>query len=271
MLGGGAWEGRELGGGVLGGAFTVLRVNSQAVCSCDSVRRHASAHSQLNIQASLAAASVHSDGAQLTQTAACVFCRNSLAPRMLLFLSCRFIPLLGELLDCPHTGLRCAATDVLIEIVSKRMEPTAKISLVQQLKVLEACERLSTNLVMAAGASKVVAAAASSRAGQGGGDGSSDGSAAAAAAAGQQLAQDEELLAKYAKLLATLAGEVMDALKRIENGECGSAHSACCCCRLCEIFPLLGAALRPKYPGMPHTHTAMTCTLLRGHANAEKQ
>lgn len=134
----------------------------------------------------------------------------------------KFIPLLGELLDCPHTGLRCAATDVLIEIVSKRMEPTAKIGLVQQLKVVEACERLSTNLVMAAGASKAAAAAAGSRAGQGGGgDGSSgsDGSAvaAAAAAAGQQLAQDEELLAKYAKLLATLAGEVMDALKRIEN------------------------------------------------------
>jgi hypothetical protein len=162
-------------------------------------------------------------------------------------LSCRFIPLLGELLDCPHTGLRCAATDVLIEIVSKRMEPTAKISLVQQLKVVEACERLSTNLVMAAGASKAAAAAAGSRAGQGGGgDGSSgsDGSAAAAAAAaaGQQLAQDEELLAKYAKLLATLAGEVMDALKRIENGECWSACSAPSCSRLCEC-PWLGAAL----------------------------
>jgi hypothetical protein len=122
---------------------------------------------------------------------------------------------LGELLDCPHTGLRCAATDVLIEIVSKRMEPTAKISLVQQLKVVEACERLSTNLVMAAGTSKAAAAAASSR-GHSNASTGSDGPAAAA----QQLVQDEELLAKYAKLLATLAGEVMDALKRIENGAC---------------------------------------------------
>jgi hypothetical protein len=93
------------------------------------------------------------------------------------------------------------------------MEPTAKISLVQQLKVVEACERLSTNLVMAAGASKAAAAAGSR--GQGNGSSGSDGPAAAAA---QQLVQDEELLAKYAKLLATLAGEVMDALKRIENG-----------------------------------------------------
>lgn len=131
---------------------------------------------------------------------------------LILCASCRFIPLLGDLLDCSHTGLRCAATDVLIEIVSKRMEPTAKITLVQQLKVVEACERLSTNLVMAAGATK---AAAGSRGAAGGSSGSSG-----AAAAGQQLAQDEELLAKYAKLLAILAGEVMDALKRIENGEC---------------------------------------------------
>lgn len=118
---------------------------------------------------------------------------------------------MGELLDCPHTGLRCAATDVLIEIVSKRMEPTAKISLVQQLKVVEACERLSTNLVMAAGASKAAAAAGGSKGAATGGSSSQ--------APGQELAQDEELLAKYAKLLATLAGEVMDALKRIENGE----------------------------------------------------
>jgi hypothetical protein len=102
---------------------------------------------------------------------------------------------------------------VLIEIVSKRMEPTAKITLVQQLKVVEACERLSTNLVMAAGATKA-AAAAGSRGAAAGSSGSSG-----ATAAGQQLAQDEELLAKYAKLLAILAGEVMDALKRIENGE----------------------------------------------------
>ena len=32
---------------------------------------------------------------------------------------------------------------------------------------------------------------------------------------------DEELLVKYARLLATLATEVMDSLKRVENGVCG--------------------------------------------------
>lgn len=102
------------------------------------------------------------------------------------------------------------------------MEPTAKISLVQQLKVVEACERLSTNLVMAAGASK----AAGGRGPAGGSSGCDD----SGAAAGRQLAQDEELLAKYAKLLATLAGEVMDALKRIENGECGLCQVTCGSC-----------------------------------------
>lgn len=102
------------------------------------------------------------------------------------------------------------------------MEPTAKISLVQQLKVVEACERLSTNLVMAAGASKAAAAAAGGSKGPGTGGSSSQ-------AAGQELVQDEELLAKYAKLLATLAGEVMDALKRIENGERMQLRLACSC------------------------------------------
>lgn len=135
---------------------------------------------------------------RLFRAAACLIC-------------CRFIPLLGELLDCPHTGLRCAATDVLNEVVSKRMEPTSKIALVEQLKVVEACERLSANLVLAAGASK---AASTTAAGGGGGN------AGANPVAVQQLAEDQELLSKYAKLLATLAGEVMDSLKRIENGEC---------------------------------------------------
>jgi 3-oxoacyl-ACP reductase-like protein len=127
----------------------------------------------------------------------------------------RFIQLLSELMDCPNGALRGAATDVLIEVVSKRMEPTAKINLVQQLKVVDACERLSSNLVTAAGAGKAGAAAGGSQAR----------AAAAAAAAGTvsngqpSWEQREDLLTKYAKLLATLAGEVMDALKRVENGE----------------------------------------------------
>lgn len=46
--------------------------------------------------------------------------------------------------------------------------------------------------------------------------------AVAAAASGGEAAamlDDEDLISKVAKLLATMAGEVMDALKRVENSE----------------------------------------------------
>lgn len=106
-------------------------------------------------------------------------------------------------MDSSDSSLRGAATDMLTETVCKRMEPTAKINLVQELKVVESCERLSSNLVAAAGANKAATVS-----------GQACGSVAADAAD-----VDDELLTKYAKLLATLAGEVMDALKRVENGE----------------------------------------------------
>jgi hypothetical protein len=136
---------------------------------------------------------------------------------LLLLLFCRFIPLLGELMDHPNPALRGAATDVLVEIVSKRMEPTAKINLVQQLKVVDACERLSSNLIAAAGANKAAAAAALAVGGEKAKQGAAAGAAGGASAAA--IDQDDELLGKYAKLLATLASEVMEALKRVENGK----------------------------------------------------
>eukprot|EP00879_Flechtneria_rotunda_P017634 GHRR01018485.1.p1 GENE.GHRR01018485.1~~GHRR01018485.1.p1 ORF type:complete len:825 (+),score=308.84 GHRR01018485.1:604-3078(+) len=123
----------------------------------------------------------------------------------------KFIPLLSQLMDWQHSSLRAAATDVLIEVVSKRMEPTAKINLVQQLNVVDAMERLSSNLVAAAGANKAAAAAGPCM------KANASAAGTAAAANAQALHDDEELLGKYAKLLATLAGEVMDALKRVEN------------------------------------------------------
>jgi hypothetical protein len=123
-------------------------------------------------------------------------------------------------MDHPNPALRGAATDMLVEIVSKRMEPTAKINLVQQLKVVDACERLSSNLIAAAGANKAAAAAALAAVGGEKAKQGAAGGAAGAAASAAALDQDEELLGKYAKLLATLASEVMDALKRVENGEC---------------------------------------------------
>ncbi|GBF91404.1 exportin [Raphidocelis subcapitata] len=110
----------------------------------------------------------------------------------------KFMPLLLELMEAPHSGLRAAATDCVIEVVSKRMEPAAKVQLVENLKIVPACAAWSRTLAAA------VAAAAA---------GGGEGEAAAAAA----MLEDEELIAKVAKLLATMAGEVMDALKRVEN------------------------------------------------------
>lgn len=43
----------------------------------------------------------------------------------------RFLALLLPLMDAPHVGLRCAAVDVVTEILAKRMEPLPKLNLIQ--------------------------------------------------------------------------------------------------------------------------------------------
>jgi hypothetical protein len=123
----------------------------------------------------------------------------------------RFIPLLLELMESPSLGLRGAATEVVVEVVNKRMEPVAKIQLVQQLKTVPALANWTAAVAAAAAVQGKATAAA---AGGGGG-----GNAAAQAAA--EMLEDEETLGKYARLLAVTAGEVMDALKRVENSKCG--------------------------------------------------
>ena len=45
------------------------------------------------------------------------------------------------LLDSPSEALRMAGADVLAEMVAKRMEPVAKLALVQQLRVAPVCAR----------------------------------------------------------------------------------------------------------------------------------
>ena len=117
----------------------------------------------------------------------------------------RFMPLLLDLMQAPHAGARAAATDCVIEVVAKRMEPAAKVQLVQGLEIVPACAAWSRALA---------AAVAASGGGGGGGDGGGGDAAAAAA-----ILDDEELIGKVARLLATMAGEVMDALKRVENSE----------------------------------------------------
>lgn len=110
-------------------------------------------------------------------------------------------------------NLRAAAADCIIEIVAKRMDPTAKINLVQELKIVPACAAWSANLATSPSAIRSAhhAAATSAAAANG----------VTANGNGVSVDEDDELMIKYAKLLATLAGEVMDSLKRVENSEFG--------------------------------------------------
>jgi hypothetical protein len=123
--------------------------------------------------------------------------------------------------NSPNLQLRGAATDCLVEVVSKRMEPTAKVQLVQELRIAPAIAAWTASVAAAAatvsggrpGALAALSAASSSSGGQGVHVPPEQAAAAAA------MLEDEEILGKYATLLATTAGEVMDALKRIENSE----------------------------------------------------
>ena len=53
----------------------------------------------------------------------------------------RFVPLVFGLFGGASEALQMAAADVLTEIVAKRMEPVAKLALVQQLNVAPVCAR----------------------------------------------------------------------------------------------------------------------------------
>lgn len=88
----------------------------------------------------------------------------------------RFVPLLYSVLQSPCEELRGAASDFLSEIVTKRMEPVPKLTLIQQLGVVPLCSGWATH----------------------------------------GLPDDTSAL-KYAQLLASLATEVLESLKKIEN------------------------------------------------------
>jgi exportin-T len=91
-----------------------------------------------------------------------------------------FVPLLFAVLSSPEEGLRGAAADVLTEIVLKRMEPVSKLALIQQLGLVPQCARWHSGLPA-------------------------------------DPESESELALKFAKLLAALASEVLDAWKRVEN------------------------------------------------------
>ena len=133
-----------------------------------------------------------------------------------------FVPLLFNVLNTGSEEPRAAAAGVLTEIIGKRMDSLAKLSLIQNLGVVPVCSQWAGGL-------------------PGG-------------------TEEPELATKYAKLLAALATEVLEAMKKVENsvlsmaavgldvGEeaVGDARTACAAAAqlLNSLFPPVLTALR---------------------------
>ena len=135
-----------------------------------------------------------------------------------------FVPLLFAILrECKEVEPRTAAAMVLTEIVSKRMDPSAKLDLLQRLGIVPICAQWATT--------------------------------------GIPVSIDEpELAIAYSKLLASLATEVLESWKRVENSllsmqavglevglDAGTEASSACSAAstmLDALFPAILAALR---------------------------
>ncbi|KAJ9528951.1 hypothetical protein QJQ45_000515 [Haematococcus lacustris] len=105
----------------------------------------------------------------------------------------KFVDLLEQILDgnslsAPSLALRGAAADCLTEIVSKRMEAAVKLNLIQSMAILPRCTAWAAGFAGGGGAS------------------------------GKGSEEQQALLLKLAALLSCLAGEIIDALKKVENG-----------------------------------------------------
>ena len=105
------------------------------------------------------------------------------------------------LLDAPDADLQGAAADCLTEVVSKRMDAGPKLTLIEGMGIVPRCARWSAGF-------PTMGSSAAASAGRG-----------ERAAAGRDDDDDDDLLVRLARLLATLATEVIDSLKRLENSE----------------------------------------------------
>ncbi|KAG2493435.1 hypothetical protein HYH03_008254 [Edaphochlamys debaryana] len=128
----------------------------------------------------------------------------------------KFLPLLLSLMGAPHPGLRSAALDCVTEALAKRMEPLPKLGLIESMKIVPVAASWASGFPvrMPGGGGGVGAGAGGGGGGPGGGGGGNN----AGALGDDDEAEAEAVVARYARLLATLAAEIMDALKRVENG-----------------------------------------------------
>ncbi|KAF5841975.1 armadillo-type protein [Dunaliella salina] len=121
----------------------------------------------------------------------------------------KFTTLLQAVLESGYSPLmlRGAAADCLAELLAKRMEPTAKLSLIKSMGIMDRCAKWAVSGFPLPPGSP----AAQALAGTGN-----------PSASGLSLADEDpggaDLLAKLAHLLACLATETMDCLKKVENG-----------------------------------------------------
>lgn len=114
----------------------------------------------------------------------------------------RFVGLLMAIMDSsPSAALRGAVADCLMEIVSKRMDSVPKLTLIQSMGIVPRCATWANGFPLPP-----------RRGAQQGGGGGEE---------GEDEGEDEDvqqmLVVRLARLLATLATEVIDSLKRLEN------------------------------------------------------
>jgi len=153
----------------------------------------------------------------------------------------KFVPLLYAVLQVPSEELRGAAAEFLTEIINKRMEASPKLSLIQQLGIVPVCAQW--------------------------------------ASAGLPDAQQAPNLAiKYARLLAVLATEVLESLKKVENSivslqavgldvdaEAGAEATALCSAASCLLSELMPTVLRVLESGGEDDITMAVLPFLSSH------
>ncbi|KAK9827309.1 hypothetical protein WJX81_002974 [Elliptochloris bilobata] len=164
----------------------------------------------------------------------------------------KLVPLLFALLGEGPPALAGAAADVLAAIVAKRMDAGAKLALVRQLGIIPLLAQWAVGLPGGRGAREDQVNGSGDGDAVNKGDGDSDG--------GTDGDDADELELKCAQLLATTAGEVLEAWKKVENGvvslqavglsidaEAGAEASAACAAAtalIAELLPAVLAALR---------------------------
>jgi len=152
-----------------------------------------------------------------------------------------FVPLLYTVLQMPSEELRGAAAEFLTEIINKRMEASPKLLLIQQLGIVPVCARWASS-------------------------GLPDGQ------------QAPNLAIKYARLLAVLATEVLESLKKVENSivslqavgldvdeEAGAEATALCSAASSLLSELMPTVLRVLESGGEDDITMAVLPFLSSH------